>query len=95
MNCGKAQFEHSGLAVLQGEKGNPLSYVLNGSRYPAPLDGILTYENICYAAGYQPQNNPSTMYYYKKDKRSGIMTRGDVIAVEEGLIINCMVTGNA
>lgn len=56
--------------------------------------GVLTYEEICELSGYKPEYCPSCVYS-NRNGVDGTLTKGQSIAVREGLIINCMYTGNA
>lgn len=59
-----------------------------------PKNQLLSYENIAQQCGYLPNRNPSIVWCYARGT-SGILSKGQSIAPRPGLIINCMITGNA
>lgn len=57
---------------------------------------IVSYEEVCELAG-QPLSATVTYYGVKKgdSQRSGVLYAGKQIVVEDGMVFNCVTTGNA
>jgi hypothetical protein len=69
-------------------------FMINQELYHA-LDGeLITYEMICHQSKQNPDHNPSCVFAFKYG-RSGSLSKGEAVAAESGLVINCLVTGNA
>lgn len=59
---------------------------------------FLTYESVCELAGEKPDNNPSCTYRAKLEgdsRREGILSAGGSAELAEGMVFNCMRTGNS
>jgi len=69
---------------------------VNGEEYEMGIETTISHERICEIAK-QP-TYASVMYSWRGAgdlSRSGTTYRGKTIEVAEGMIINCIVTGNA
>lgn len=53
----------------------------------------LEYDAIAHLAGVDPDRVPTVMFSSRRG--DGSITRGQRLIVDDGMIINCMVTGNA
>lgn len=59
---------------------------------------FLTYESVCELAGEKPAFNPSCTYRAKLEgdaRREGILSTGGSVLLAEGMVFNCMRTGNS
>jgi hypothetical protein len=69
---------------------------INGVAHQWPHDDQLSHERICELAGQPP--HASVTYQGPRDgdsQRSGITHAGKSIKIDDGMIINCVVTGKA
>ena len=74
------------------------SVTINTKEYQVPYDQKLTYEEIAkiYAKDkYNKEQVYSITYSRGVNNTSGIVSRDQSIQVNEGMIINCAITGNA
>lgn len=68
---------------------------------PCKLEGIqhsITYERVCELAKINPDHNPSVVYSVMRrddSQRQGILSKGSILRLEEGMRIECCITGNA
>jgi len=70
--------------------------MINGAQHEWPHDDPLSHEDICRLAG-QP-THASVAYYAPRNgdsQRSGTTYVGKTIKTEDGMVIDCVVTGNA
>jgi hypothetical protein len=73
-----------------------LNVILNGK--PAKCDREVTYEQIIVAAGYEPDRIISVTYSTRRNgdsQRSGMLSPGKKVLVEEGMVFNAMDTSAA
>ncbi len=72
--------------------------IINAREYQVPYDRQLSYEEIAkiYTKDkYNPEQVYSITYSRGVNNTSGIITKDQSIQVNEGMIINCMITNNA
>lgn len=58
----------------------------------------LTYESVCELAGEKPSDNPTCVYSAKLGgdmNRDGSLWAGKSVELAEGMVFNCMRTGNS
>lgn len=59
---------------------------------------FLTYELVCELAGEKPGNSPSCTYLAKLEgdaRREGILSARGSVKLADGMVFNCMRTGNS
>lgn len=69
------------------------TFVLNSVSMQIPNNPVFTYDDICLLAGKKPDQNP-TVTWATGDKQ-GSLVHGEMLVVTPGVVINCLVTGNA
>jgi hypothetical protein len=71
-----------------------MQIIVNGRlKTVTPEHEKFTYEEIAALAGRDPAHNPTITYH--DGNRSGMLSHGESVTVENGMVFNCFVTGGA
>jgi len=88
----EGEIDMRGIAVTREPTQLPVNFLLNGRKIASPV-ASLTYEELVTMAG--KTGNPSMTVFDKKSGRGFAPHTGKVIELVEGMVINCVHTGNA
>lgn len=56
---------------------------------------IISYEQVMQLAGHDPEKVYSVTWSDRKEDRNGLMYKGKIVPVNEGMVFNAMDTSNA